>query len=48
MEKVIYNGVNGVFISDDEFNYIKETIKDNRELMQKLIKEIAKENQIVL
>lgn len=48
MEKVIYNGVNGVFISDVEFNHIKETIKDNRELMQKLIKEIAKENQIVL
>ena len=44
MENIIYNGVSGVFISNDEFNYIKETITANRELMQSLIKEIAKGN----
>ena len=44
MEKTIYKGVEGVFIPIDEFNYIRETIKHNRELLQRLAKEIAKEN----
>lgn len=44
MEKTIYKGVKGVFIPCDEFNYIRETIKHNGELLQGLIKEIAKEN----
>jgi PHD/YefM family antitoxin component YafN of YafNO toxin-antitoxin module len=44
MEKAIYKGVNGVFIPADEFEHIKETINNNKILLQRLAKEIAKDN----
>lgn len=44
MENINYKGVNGVFIPNNEFEYIKRTISENNFLMQKLIKEYAKEN----
>lgn len=44
MEKTIYKGVYGVFIPIDELEYIRETIKANRLLMESLINELAKDN----
>lgn len=44
MEKAIYKGVQGVFIPCDEFNYIRQTIKNNKELLQGLAKELTKDN----
>lgn len=41
MENINYNGVDGVFIPNNEMDYIKNTIKINRVLMEQLLKEIA-------
>lgn len=43
MEKVNYNGVKGVFIPCNEFEYIRETIKNNNLLLESLVKELEKE-----
>ena len=45
MEKAIYKGVEGVFMPCDEFNYIRQTIKNNRVLLEGLINEMAKDNR---
>lgn len=44
MENIIYNGVDGVFIPNDEFYFIKETVKTNSDLIKQLINDLAKEN----
>ena len=41
MENINYNGVDGVFIPNNEMDYINNTIKINRVLMEQLLKEIA-------
>lgn len=43
MEKTIYKGVKGVFIPCNEFEYIREAIKNNKLLLESLVKEIEKE-----
>lgn len=44
MEDINYNGVDGVFIPNDEFDYIKKTIKTNSILLNSLILELSKDN----
>ena len=44
MENINYNGVDGVFIPNKEFEYIKQAIKNNRVLLESLIKDLAKTN----
>lgn len=43
MEKVNYNGVKGVFIPCNEFEYIREAIKNNNLLLESLVNELEKE-----
>lgn len=42
MRNINIGGVDGVFIPDKEFNYIKEVIKNNNLLLVALLDEIAK------
>lgn len=44
MENINYNGVDGVFIPNKEFEYIKQAIKNNKVLLESLIKDLAKTN----
>lgn len=44
MEHINYNGVDGVFIPNNEFEYIKSTVKANKLLLTGLIEELAKDN----
>ena len=44
METITHNGIEGVFIPNNEFEYIKETIKTNGELLEMIIKEVASNN----
>lgn len=44
MEKINYNGVNGVFIPNNEFEEIKKVIAKQNELTAKLVNEMASDN----
>lgn len=44
MENINYNGVDGVFIPNNEFDYIKQTVKTNSELLNQILTELAKNN----
>ena len=44
MENINYNGTDGFFIPNNEFNYIKETINNNTLLLKSFKKELSKNN----
>lgn len=44
MEKIKYNGVDGVFIPNTEFKEIKKVIAKQNELTERLVKELASDN----
>ena len=44
MEKINYNGVDGVFIPNTEFEEIKKVIAKQNELTERLVKELASDN----
>lgn len=44
MEKIKYNGVDGVFIPNNEFEEIKKVIAKQNELTERLVKELASDN----
>lgn len=44
MEKINYNGVDGVFIPNNEFEEIKKVIAKQNELTERLVKELASDN----
>ena len=44
MEKINYNGVDGVFIPNNEFEEIKKVIAKQNELTERLVKELTSDN----
>jgi len=44
VEPINYNGVDGVFIPANEFEYMKTTIKKNGELLNQLLNKFSEEN----
>ena len=44
MEKINYNGVDSVFIPNNEFEEIKKVIAKQNELTTKLVKELTSDN----
>lgn len=45
MEKITYNGVDGIFIPMNEYEYIKESINNCNLLLKGLINENIEKNQ---
>lgn len=44
VEPINYNGVDGVFIPANEFEYMKTTIKKNGDLLNQLLNKFQEEN----
>jgi len=47
MRKTIFDGVKGVFLSDEEFNSIKDKISANQMLIAELCKEVGIDDQTI-
>lgn len=45
MENIKYNGVEGVFIPNKEFEYIKQSLNKNNILINRLLQSISEENR---